>query len=223
MVPIILNLLDVVTKPPPPGLSKVLQAVYSSLADNLNYYFPNIKRPENLVAVLLDPRFKGCTMLEAAEKQAAVEYLQRIYDDACGTTPAAVTTSTTTTTMTVTTVTNISMVNRKSTSVFGKALQSSSHSGTELEEYLNEPIAPVDTNILQYWHDMRTKRPVLAALARKYLAQLSTAVDCESLWSNAGFITSEKRRCLDPDSVSMLTCLYRNIRQLKKLNVTIWD
>jgi len=71
MVPIIRNLLDVVAKPPT-GILKVLQAVYLSLADNLNHYFPNIKDPENLVAVLLDPLFKGCTM-QSTEHQWSPE------------------------------------------------------------------------------------------------------------------------------------------------------
>ena len=54
--------------------------------------------------------------------------------------------------------------------------------------------------------------PVLARLARRYLAIPATNASVERLFSDAGNVYSEKRKALDPDTASMVIFLYSNRR-----------
>jgi len=58
IVPIVINLHEIASKPPKDILS-VVKLVYESFVENINHYFPDIRSPENLLPVLLDPRLKG--------------------------------------------------------------------------------------------------------------------------------------------------------------------
>jgi len=210
---------------PPSPICTAVQFVYESLVQNLDKYFPDLRSPQSVLPVLLDPRFKDCAFLELEEKKAALEHLKKSYEERLTTMTSTTTTTTTTTTGLTTTVSTArtwSSTKQKATlteRVFGTPTNSSN----ELEDYLQEPKLPPTTDVLQYWEDARSHRPVLAAFAMQVFVALTTSVECESIWSNAGYITSEKRRSLDPDSVSMLVFLHRNIQTLEKLGVKIYS
>jgi len=88
---------------------------------------------------------------------------------------------------------------------------------TILDVYYQEPELDALANPLVWWKAKKDSYPILAKIARKLLARPSTSVPCERLWSEAGNIVNDLRTCLDPDSLSMLTFIQHNVRELKKI------
>jgi len=80
-----------------------------------------------------------------------------------------------------------------------------------VHSYLGEPNADRHSNPLQYWKKNELQYPLLAQLARKYLAPPCTTVPSERLFSTAGNIVTDKRTRLDIDKVEMLLFLNKNI------------
>ena len=77
--------------------------------------------------------------------------------------------------------------------------------------YLSESNAPRHSNPLLYWKEKQASWPLLATLARKYLAPPCTTVPSERLFSTAGNIVTDKRTRLDAEKVEMLLFLNKNM------------
>jgi len=69
-----------------------------------------------------------------------------------------------------------------------------------------EMISPLD-----WWKRNRTQFPVLARLARKYLAVPASAAPVERLWSDAGIITEKRRARLKAHRVSDVLIIHHNL------------
>lgn len=63
------------------------------------------------------------------------------------------------------------------------------------------------SNPLDYWKFKEKTYPVLAAMARDYLAVPATSCSSERLFSAAGNVISEKRSRLNADTLRALLCL----------------
>ena len=77
--------------------------------------------------------------------------------------------------------------------------------------YLSEVSAPRHSNPLHYWKEKKVTWPLLAHLARKYLAPPCTTVPSERLFSTAGNIVTDRRTRLDVGKLEMLLFLNKNI------------
>ena len=77
--------------------------------------------------------------------------------------------------------------------------------------YLSETNAPQHSNPLLYWKEKQASWPLLATLARKYLAPPCTTVPSERLFSTAGNVVTDKRTRLDAEKVEMLLFLNKNM------------
>lgn len=80
----------------------------------------------------------------------------------------------------------------------------------EIETYLQEPIAPPDTDVLKFWAS-KQNLPRLKILAKKHLITPAATVFSERLFSTAGLIADKKRNRLDPERVKMLVFLQKNL------------
>lgn len=78
---------------------------------------------------------------------------------------------------------------------------------TEATMYLSEDIESPTTNPLDYWKLRESRFPVLASMARDYLAVPATSCPSERLFSTAGNVISASRSRLNPDTVRALLCL----------------
>jgi zinc finger BED domain-containing protein 1 (E3 SUMO-protein ligase ZBED1) len=78
---------------------------------------------------------------------------------------------------------------------------------TVVEQYRLDQQIEQDLDPLQWWKLHEDKYPVLAKLARKYLASTATTVPCERLFSVSGYIVNKKRASLEPTNVDKLVCL----------------
>ena len=81
----------------------------------------------------------------------------------------------------------------------------------ETDRYLQMPIIDIDQSPLEWWRREESQFPLLSRLARKYLCICATSVASERVFSAAGHIVSNLRRCLKPGKVDQLTFLARNL------------
>ncbi|XP_066598831.1 uncharacterized protein [Prorops nasuta] len=70
----------------------------------------------------------------------------------------------------------------------------------ELEEYLSQPRVGCNEDILQWWKRHEIQFPVLAKMARDYLAIPATSVPAERLFSKASLIIRKHRNRLNNES-----------------------
>ena len=81
----------------------------------------------------------------------------------------------------------------------------------EMSRYQSLPPVNPEDDPLLWWKDEAHRLPILAGLARKYLSACGTSVASERLFSKAGYIVSDLRARLSPDSVNKLVFLARNM------------
>ena len=89
-----------------------------------------------------------------------------------------------------------------------------------INDYIHEPVIDkpktyLFKNPMEYWKSNEQRYSVLAALARKYLSTPPSSVASESLFSDAGIIDSNRRRCLLAKRLEMLTFLKRNLLSME--------
>ena len=77
--------------------------------------------------------------------------------------------------------------------------------------YLSEANAHRHSSPVVYWNEKQASWPLLATLARKYLAPPCTTVPSERLFSTTGNIVTDKRTKLDAEKVEMLLFLNKNM------------
>ena len=81
----------------------------------------------------------------------------------------------------------------------------------EFQSYLSCRISDV-VNPLEWWSVNRRKYPMLAKLARRYLAIQATSVPSERLFSAAGNTITKKRNALCSDTADKLLFLNKNMK-----------
>ena len=89
-----------------------------------------------------------------------------------------------------------------------------------IDDYIREPVIDNPKNNLfknpmEYWKSNEQCYSVLAALARKYVSAPPSSVASESLFSDAGIIDSNRRRCLLAERLEMLTFLKCNLLSME--------
>ena len=81
----------------------------------------------------------------------------------------------------------------------------------EVEEYFKQQQSPQETSPLEFWKINKCRFPVLACLARNYLAITVTSTPAERVFSVAGLVESRLRASLTPEHVEMLAFLNKNM------------
>lgn len=73
---------------------------------------------------------------------------------------------------------------------------------SEINNYLNDPKEPKNTNVLDYWQKIgQFKYPYIKLLAQYYLSIPATQVNSERLFSTTGQIVSDRHTLLLPGHV----------------------
>jgi len=78
----------------------------------------------------------------------------------------------------------------------------------ETKQYISLPPLRIGDDPLAFWKGLKNTLPVLAVIARRYLAIPATSVPSERLFSEAGSIVSARRASLQPNRVRSLAFLH---------------
>ena len=86
----------------------------------------------------------------------------------------------------------------------------------ECSTYESLPICNSTTDILEWWKIHSKCLPLLAKLARKYLAIPASSTKSERVFSAGGRVVTSNRTSLEPGKVEALVVINRNKGQLNK-------
>lgn len=81
----------------------------------------------------------------------------------------------------------------------------------ELDEYIDSPCEPEDTNPFQWWATNQKKFPHVADVARAHLGIPATSVASERVFSKCGLVCSDRRASLKSQHVEHLVFLSHNL------------
>jgi hypothetical protein len=84
----------------------------------------------------------------------------------------------------------------------------------EVDLFLKQPRVASEENPYTFWKSNAQAFPVLAQLARRYLAPRASSVDNERVFSGTGRLLEPKRNRLTAKNGSMLAFLYHNICEI---------
>ncbi|KAF8407871.1 hypothetical protein HHK36_007009 [Tetracentron sinense] len=77
----------------------------------------------------------------------------------------------------------------------------------ELTQYLSEPLAPIPTDVLEWWKVSSTRYPRLSVMARDFLAVQATSVAPNELFCEKGDEIDKQRFCMPHGSTQALMCI----------------
>jgi len=88
----------------------------------------------------------------------------------------------------------------------------------EVEEYLKEDKIPFNQCPFNWWLNKKEKYPILAKMARIYLAIPATSTSSERLFSDAGNLLSAKRSRIDSELFKRILFLKRNATKVSSIH-----
>lgn len=88
-----------------------------------------------------------------------------------------------------------------------KRRASMSNAPDELTQYLSEPPAPIQTDVLEWWKGNSTRYPRLSIMARDFLAVQATSVMPEEVFCSKGYEIDKQRLCMPHDSTQATLCI----------------
>ncbi|KAJ8885493.1 hypothetical protein PR048_011691, partial [Dryococelus australis] len=211
VIPIINSILQQLQVPPPAGFG--LQGMVNDLLASLKMRCGQVEEIWlYTAATLLDPCFKGKVFsdriyLDTAKISLQQEAEKIVFHSNCAedeklsveTMEKAVGSRT----QSMWNLYSVIMKNNSSQAVCASAVD-------EVETYLQEPLAPADTDVLTYWKNKQNLSR-LRSLARKHLITPAATVFSERPFSTAGLIVGKKGNRLDIDRVKMLVFLQKNL------------
>ena len=77
----------------------------------------------------------------------------------------------------------------------------------EVDKYLDAPKEPCERDILEFWRTSVSVYPVLAQIAKDFLAACASSVPSECSFSGSGRVITALRNSLEPVAVQAVMCL----------------
>lgn len=77
----------------------------------------------------------------------------------------------------------------------------------EFESYITGICIPVEDDPLLWWGKEERSKPIMAALARRYLCLTGSSAPCERVFSMAGNVVTDRRANLSPTHANQLVFL----------------
>ena len=87
-----------------------------------------------------------------------------------------------------------------------------------MEEYLKEDKIPFNQCPFSWWLNKKNKYPVLAKMARIFLAIPATSTSSERLFSDAGNLLTSKRSRIDSELFKRMMFLKRNATKVTNIH-----
>lgn len=186
-------------------LKKVKESLYNAIC----YYWKFL--PEDyLISTILDPRIKYMGVRSNEEeilREKYEEYKEDFLPTPIASRPTSPTLSETT----------FSTIIYKPT-LFAIFEQDQPRVADEVTEYLKEDKIPFNHNPFEWWMSKKSKYPILAKMARIYLATPATSTPSERLFSDAGNLLTAKRTRMNPELFKRIMFLKRNISKVNNIH-----
>ena len=194
----------------------ILEKVKNNIYFALIYYW-NFSNDIELMASLLDPRFKTLDFVESEDEKMRIIQKLRNELDPNNSSPVESSSST----IPLTNDTEFSLRSHKEYRQYrlmkNKNLNQSNININidEVDSYLAKPAVLENVNPLEWWQVNMQLFPKLSKIARKYLGIPATSVSCERLFSHANNIITTKRIRLDTDLAGKMLFLKRNLNSME--------
>ena len=101
--------------------------------------------------------------------------------------------------------------------LFAAFNQDQPQSPDEIVEYLREDKIKFTQNPFEWWMNKKSKYPILARLARIYLAVPATSTPSERLFSDAGNLLTSKRSRINAELFKRMMFLKRNASKVDNI------
>lgn len=179
-------------------LKKVKENLYNAIC----YYWTFL--PEDyLISTILDPRIKYMDIRSNEEEEILREKYEEYKENYL---PTPITSRPPSPTLLETTFST----NIYKPTLFAIFEQDQPRVIDEVTEYLKEDKIPFSHNPFEWWMSKKSKYPILAKMARIYLATPATSTPSERLFSDAGNILTSKRSRMNSELFKRIMFLKRN-------------
>lgn len=184
-----------------------LDEVKKNLYEAMCYYWQFI--PEDyLVSTILDPRIK---CMNEDDENEAEEILRKKYEEySANYLPTPIESRSSSPTPIESTI-----YQPKLFAIFEQ--NQLRRASDEVTEYLREDKITFNQNPFEWWASKKGKYPILAKIARTYLAAPATSTPSERLFSDAGNVLSEKRTRMDSELFKRIIFLKRNASKVNSI------
>ena len=186
----------------------VLDEVKKKLYNAMCHYWKNTS-DDNLLATILDPRVKSMGN-KAEEKELLRDYYEKYQEDYL---PTPIESRTASPTPSESSTNPI--YRPKLFSIFE---QNQPKASDEVEEYLREDKIPFEQCPFNWWLNKKNKYPILAKMARIFLAIPATSTSSERLFSDAGNLLTSKRSRLNSELFKHMMFLKRNATKVTSIH-----
>ena len=179
----------------------ILVEVKKNLYNSMCYYW-NCTTDDNLLSTILDPRVKSMGN-KVKEEELLYKYYEKYQVDYLPTPIESRTASST--------PSEALMINPiYKPKLFSIFEQNQPKASDEVEEYIKEDKIPFEQCPFNWWLNKKNKYPVLAKMARIFLAIPITSTSSERLFSDAGNLLTSKRSRIDSELFKCMMFLKRN-------------
>ena len=186
----------------------VLDEVKKNLYNAMCHYW-EYTSDDNLLATILDPRVKSM-----GKKEAEEEILRKYYEEYQENYSPTPIESRTASPIPSELSTNPIYKPR----LFSIFEQNQPKATDEVEEYLREDKIPFEQCPFNWWLNKKNKYPVLAKMARIFLAIPATSTSSERLFSDAGNLLTSKRTKIDSELFKRMMFLKRNETKVESIH-----
>ena len=179
------------------------------LYTNMKKYYPTLIT-EALISSILDPRFKSLDFASEEQKNNTERHLHELFKKEKENQKEAPNNS----------KSNISNIlkSKKKRTLMERLTKDNIVAFNEINEYLQLPEIPLDSNPLSWWNEKKNKFPILSNLAQKYLAVSATSTASERLFSDAGNLLTNKRIRMKPELFKKIMFLKRNASNFETIH-----
>jgi len=189
---------------------EILDEVKKNLYNAMCYYW-NFTSDDSLLSTILDPRVKSMGK-KAEEEEVLRKYYEEYQENYL---PTPIESRAASPTPSETSIILNSIYKPKLFSIFE---QNQPKASNEVEEYLKEDKIPFNQCPFNWWLNKKNKYPVLAKMARIFLAIPATSTSSERLFSDAGNLMTSKRSRIDSELFKRMMFLKRNATKVASIH-----
>jgi hypothetical protein len=198
----------------PVNCYNLLDKIKLSLFTAMNFYWNDLTSPNKLLPTLLDPRMKDLSFVSFSECSAAKDLLKEKYEEL----KLQDLDDNSLSSINANDEINNKQKSKKEYTIFADLKKKITPANDEVGTYLQLEEIDLEADPFEWWYERREKFPILACLAKKYLAVYACLTASERLFSDAGNVLTAKRARMCSNLFKKLIFLKRNGKHLDSIH-----